>query len=547
MARKTMWAVAGALLAFAPLASAATYRLEIDGVRTYASEVISSGDVQIDYRTSVDRPAPQLTIALGMTNAEVTGIDEDDTIDVTITLANAKFGRNVRDGDMQPRMIGQPTANPCAARVKDTIDGERGESTVTFKIEASDNDCGLPPTAGSAEFVFTLPRLHGLNAARPVSVSVTTDTPGGSGWPDTEVPGVNVSGTQDCAAMAQATTECTSLENGVLQRRMAPSTTTGRRGQVAIIKYETGLTFVATSGGTASINLAGGRTAFTPPLYQAQLGTVRLGVASAGACEGADPAEELCFLQANGRPFSIGRSGEGRGDLTVNVSGDFRPGDVVYLDLDGNWRAGTGESLSLVDGSMQGAFSLLDVAGNAAAGEGDANEMDREEGVATRRLLYYPNQRDPLRPGGYRSSFAVDFSRGATDKPAQPASSEANTHMTSYTVVEDDQVAYAIPPGTTGDLGNVRIKCEVATQCTVYLECDHADGRTWFEQVADPIPGRSTLVLTSEGMRTALDMDDDEWTRGRLSCTVYSTREISLQVLTRSTAGVLVNNTYVDD
>ena len=547
MARKTMWAVAGALLAFAPLASAATYGLTIDGVRTYASEVISSGDVQIDYRTSATREAPNLDIFLGMTDAEVQAIDEDDTIDVTITLANARFGRNVRDGDMQPTVNGQPVGSPCTARVKDTIDGERGESTVTFKIEAADNNCAAPSPAnsGGANFVFTLPRLYGLNAARAVSASVTTDTPGGSGWPDTEVTGVGSN--LDCSAMGQAATECTNLEDGVLQRRTAPSATTGRRSPVGIIKFASGLTFSGTSGGTTSINLAAGRTAFLPPLYQALLGSVTLGVASADACEGADPAEELCFLQANGRPFSIGRSGEGRGDLVVNVSGDFRPGDVVYLDMDGNWTPGTGESLSLVDGSMQGAFSLLDVAGNAGAGEGDANEMDREEGVATRRLLYYPNQRDALRPGGYRSSFAVDFSRGATDKAATPASTVANTHVTQYTVVEDDQVAYAIPPGTTGDVGNVRVKCEVATQCTVYLECDHADGRTWFEQVADPIPGRSTLVLTSEGMRTALGMEDDDWTRGRLSCTVYSTREISLQVLTRSTAGVLVNNTYVDD
>ena len=550
MARKTMWAVAGALLAFAPLASAEWYIVSYNNERTYASEVISSSDVQIDYRGA----SPEVVFEIRMSNPEVQMIDEDDTIDVTFAVANAKFGRNVRAGDMDP-VINDVEANSCAARVADIVDGERGESSVTFKIEAAEGDCtcGGGACAGvlGAVFTFELPRLYSLSAApgRSVSVSVSTDTPGGSGWPATDpIPANAVNTGQDCTSMAAATTACTSVENGVIQQLTAPvAAAGGRRLPVAIINFLQGLDFSATSGGTTSINLAAGRTSFLPPLYQAVLGSATVGVSSASECDGTDPTPSGCYLQANGRPFSIGRSGEGRGDLVVNVTGDFRSGDIVYLDLDGNWTPGTGESLSLVNGSMEGAFSLLDVAGDASAGEGDANEMAREEGTATRRLLYRPNGNDPLRPGGYRSSFAVDFQGSASDKAATPASSEANTHMTQYTVVEDAQVAYAIPPGTTGDIGNVRIKCDVATSCTVYLECDHADGRSWFEQVADPIPGRSTLVLTSEGMRTALGMDDDEWTRGRLSCTVHSTREISLQVLTRSDSGVLVNNTYVDD
>ena len=336
-----MWAVAGALLAFAPLASAAVFGTTTSNARVYANEVISSGDVQIDYRGA----SPRVTVHVGLpTNAEVTAIDQGDVINVTFTLANAKFGRNVRDGDMSATIRGGIAT--CTGRVRDTNDGERGQSEVTFELEAADGDC----------------------------------------------------------------------------------TCTG------------------------------------------------------GDCGG------------------------------------------------------------------NGAFDLLDIAGNAAAAEGIAGDMNREEGIALRRLLYFPNRNDPLRPGGYRSSYSVDFARGTVDdKPSTPASTAANTHTTQYTVVEDDQVAYAIPPGTTGDVGNVRVKCEVSTQCTVYLECDHADGRSWFSQVTDPIPGRSTLVLTAEGMRDALDMADGDWTRGRMSCTVYSTREISLQVLTRSSTGVLVNNTYVDD
>ena len=567
MARKTMWAVAGALLAFAPFAAAqANYDIGYVNAKQYAQEVISSGDIQIDYRGAAAdyrSGTPTIVFTIGQDNAAgktmADGIEEDDTIDVTFTLANARFASAVRSGDVQlegtatvdgvSRALGVSgvDANSCDLRVADTIDGARGDNSVTFRIEASDGDCACTSACSfRTRIPFSLPRLYGLNRGA-VSVNVTTDRPGGSGWPSlSETGSTTWTGRQCIAANAMGT--CTNIDDGVAQLQ-TPVGENGRRSAMGIITFHRALTFSGTSGGSTRINLAAERRTFANAAIgnQAHLGTVTVGVASAAACTGADSTPLACNLQASGRPFSIARSGEGQGDLEVSVAGDFRNGDTVYLDMDGNGRPSTGESLSLVGGSMAGAFNLLTVAGNPSAGDGDDAEMDREEGVATRNLFYAPNGRDPLRPGGYRTSWLVDFSGSATDKGSTPASSETNTHETSYTVVEDDQVAYAIPPGTTGDVGNVRIKCDVATQCTVYLECDHADGRTWFEQVADPIPGRSTLVLTSEGMRTALGMDDDEWTRGRLSCTVYSTREISLQVLTRSDSGVLVNNTYVDD
>ena len=576
MARKTMWAVAGALLAFAPYAVAQQVNVRYgvdytnaagddeDTSRFYASEVISSGDVQIDYRGD----APVVRLSIGTQNTSggqilANGIQEDDTIDVTFTLANATFAENVRAGNMDPDIENVDTS--CSLRVADTIDGARGDNSVTFRIEAADADCVCASACNMrARLHFSLPRLQGLNGGA-VAVSITTDSPGGSGWPnlagdpnDDDRP-FAVWESRSCEGMGNATSKCTHLDDGVLQFRSAQGmdgngnakrTGDATRSGEGIVKFRPGLTFSATSGGTTNINLEAERRTFVVvPRYadQARLGSVTVGVTNAGNCDGTDPAPMTCDLQANGRPFSIGRGGEGRGDLEVNVTGDFRRGDIVYLDLDGNRLPGTGESLSLVDGSMQGAFSLLNVAGDATAGQTTAMEMQREEGVATRELLYQPNRNDPLRPGGYRSSFAVDFSGSAAGKSARPASTVANTHTTSYTVVESSRDAYAIPPGTTGDVGNVRIKCEVATSCTVYLECDHADGRSWFEQVAAPIPGRSTLVLTSEGMRDALGMDDGDWTRGRMSCSVHSTREISLQVLTRSDSGVLVNNTYVDD
>ena len=105
-------------------------------------------------------------------------------------------------------------------------------------------------------------------------------------------------------------------------------------------------------------------------------------------------------------------------------------------------------------------------------------------------------------------------------------------------LVEDDQVAY----------GMVRVKCEVATHCLLYLECDDQDGHVLLRAGRDPVPGRSTRVLTAEDLSSELGLMDGDWESGRMSCSIYSTRTIFIQQLTRSSTGVLVkNNTYVDD
>ena len=92
------------------------------------------------------------------------------------------------------------------------------------------------------------------------------------------------------------------------------------------------------------------------------------------------------------------------------------------------------------------------------------------------------------------------------------------------------------------------MKCEVATSCPVYLECDDSSGNSWFAPQGSnsiDIDAYATLQLSNENIAEHLDLGEDGWT-GPLSCTVMSTRDISLQVLTRSN-GALINNTFVDN
>lgn len=535
LSEKIRWLLALVALACLPNASAAEYSLTVGQEKFYADEVVTGTGVVLDYHR--DR-GPELGVDLSLTAGDADGIDEGDVMEITFTLINAQFATNVRTSALQPTLLRQQAGR---VRVRSVADGERGDTSVTFELEApEDLRCD---TGCDLYLVFELQELTGLTrdpttgTVKPVTWQVSTAASRSSGWPDTTT--TSVAPLERC----DEPDWCVRSENGVLQFLQPPAQGTSRQEPHPIVRFIPGLTFSATSTGASSIDLAGGRVGFTAP-SQANLGSVRVGLASAAACTARDPIGPLCPRQSDGREFTIGPRGGGRGSLNIEVDGDFRDGDQVWLDLDDNDEPSTNELLDLTtSGSMRGSFRLYEVAGNARAAEGDAAELDREQGVATRNLFYRPNGTDPMRPGAIRSRYAVDFDT-AMDKPAQPATGE---HTISYRGIVATRRAHAIAPITVDDATSstfVRIKCEIAPQCMVYLECDDTTGNSWFAPLRTPIDGRSTRVLNQQAIATILGAGEAGW-RGDLACTAYATRDISVQVLNRS-GGILANSTYID-
>ena len=521
-------------VAIASVALGQQYDVQQEGTRTYASELFGadSANLVADYQGA----SPVLKLRLTLDAAEAMAIDMRHAAEITMTLANATLARNVSASDFtvevpHTSIADADTPNTVPMSVRDRQDGLRGDNSVTFEVVATGT---LSTATGTiVEFGWKLPPLTGLNPLRPVTATVAVDAGGGSGFKSSDADGVTVGPDTHQSA------------TGVLRRAGAMSPN-GTRPSVPLLSFKNALTFTTSGGGSASIDLTSGRTrvlraaAWLPD--QAYLGSVTAGV----------PADDA--LQLDGKSFSIGRRQDGEGDLLISVSGLFQgSGDQMWLDLNGNHQPDSGETLSLRDGMMSGRFSLLEVAGDTrATGESPEQERLRTQGVATRSLIYRPNGTDTLRPATYRSNFSVDFDADeSADKAVQ-----TTTLRTEYTVMAATgqaaaapivamRQAPAVPPMDSVDVGNIRVKCEVSTDCTVYLECDDSTGESWFVQLPDPIPGRSTLRLTSENIAMHLGVAEEEGWNGRLSCAVMSTADISIQVLIRS-GGVLVNNTYVD-
>ena len=510
---------------------AATFTVDVSDAKTYAKEVFGEGasDVVVDYEDE----EPKISLSVAMPGPEAGEVDEGDTAEITFALVNAKFASNVRLSSLQP------TAGATWVDVASRDDGTRGESTVTFRIEADQN---LPTASTTVSFAFKLPELTGLNPNRAVYATVSVDSGGGSGWPDSD------------GANADANT---GLEDGVL-RALGPMPMTGNRPTKPLISFADGLRFAVGSPANRMIDVSGGRTGFTAdgaaattPAGAAELGTVTIGLVTAAACD-ADRPPSNCVLQPGGDPFSIARRQDGEGNVVITGRGDFRAGDMVWLDADGSRTAQASEMLTINDdGTASGTFDIADLAGDSTAAR---DSLARDEGIATKTLYYTPNGEGGLRPSEYRTEFSVDFdAAGNADKPVQRsrfttvyATTVDPTGAGAVAAVEATRTAAAVPALTAVDIGNVRIKCEVSSPCVIHLECDDVSGETWFARLDEPIPGRATLHLTASDIAEALGISAEEGWDDSLSCAILGSRDISVQVLTRS-GGVLVNHTYVEN
>ena len=500
-----------------------TFSVDVTDTKIYAKEVLGADaeDAVVDY----DNTEPKVTLEIQIAG----GVQQGDSADVTFSLANAKFASNVRLSSLDV------TAGATMVRVSSKDDGTRDDSSVTFRIEASQ---AIPSATTTVSFAFGLPELTGLSASKNVTATVAVEAGGGSGW-------ISSDG-GPWSSTAVATGANTGVENGVL-RALGPAPMTGMRPNKPIVSFVDGLAFAVGGSGSRMISLADDRSGFVTD-GPARLATVTLGLNAAANCE-ADPPPSNCILQRNGDPFSIARREDGEGDLVVTSAGDFRIGDTVWLDADGNREAAASEMLALGDdGAMSGTFDLADLAGNSAAARGT---LDRDEGIATSTIYYEPNGEDGLRPSEFRTRASVDFNdAGAADKAAQQATFSTVYAMVDASgagvAVEATRVAQSVPALTAVDVGNVRIKCEVSSPCVIHLECDDVNGETWFAELDEPIPGRATLHLSASAIAEALGIAEEDGWEDSLSCHILGSRDISVQVLTR-TGGVLVNHTYVEN
>ena len=440
-------------------------------------------------------------VELNLTGAAVT---DGNTADITFTLAGATFDQPASPNLLDQRAAGCPSGTGAAAPgaiIEATVreGGERGDSSVTYRVEVTD-------TEGTAfaidqSLCFWIPDL---------SVTLATVSAPGA-MP--AVRGVNVTATA-----------------------IKPVATTGTPFPSRISGPATGDT---TEGGAGSAPNTDVRILQATPALTASLGmgdtayvaiTDRTKIAMGGRPDpsASDPTSAMMGLNV--------------GMLSVGVS------QLNIWELDGSGYL----PKDAVDGSLSGQIDLS-VAGRFQSGDrvvvgsgptalmADINGMMAEVSVQTAviagmSIVYVPGGVDALKPGTFTAAGAYLFNdRRNANGPIGMSQGEIK-----YAGIDVEGYAYGVVRGGGMDTSFVRVTCETAADCAIFADCTGQDGMEYFE-AAPPIPAGATVAWNSDDIE---DLMGDGWTAGRGRCDVLSNGELSVQHMVRS-GGILVNSSAV--
>ena len=247
----------------------------------------------------------------------------------------------------------------------------------------------------------------------------------------------------------------------------------------------------------------------------------------------AKPATFHELYDLDGGPIDEGL----RGTLTVDAMGTrdlFNEDDMLFIDYDKNGKMGSGEAIA-IDGNVG--------MGDALSVDPDKSDSFDRGGTGVFKVYYMPGGKGDINHGAMINLTAmVDYSDPtAIDEAPMKSSTTLN-----FDGVTSDVDAYAIPfdGNGKGDKANVRVRCEAADGCRVFLECWDDMGMRSFGE-AGMIAGNALMTWNSMDIEGVIGVED---ATSRHSCRILSAGMVKVQQLTRDgSSGTLVNNTYVGE
>ena len=550
---------------------------------TYASELFGAGHASPVYPADINpdmdgdqdgTPVVTLTIPGNLDAftavegppaiAAMPARNHNGSAEVTITLLAGVFDANVTglmyDANTSDDGAGENAPVPATASVASIIDGGRkGDNFITIKVEEATaettdgtrpgtstarTDGTIPDTVTAHAIFFELPRLTGLGAlagadannanndekivyaraeSRIISGSFTDGLITG-GAPHYREAVVKARDSLTLAITPKAATKTIAIEDdaakgltafkSVKQKNAAGyvelatvTVTTKQMDMPARAEGKATPTYTLDDDGTARTI----STIATPPM----------------------PAKFHELYDLDGEPIDEGL----RGTLAVNAMGTrdlFNEDDMLFIDYDKNGKMGSGEAI-VIDGNMG--------MGDALSVDPDKSDSFDKGGTGVFKVYYMPGGKGDINHGAMINLTAmVDYS----DPTAiDEAPMKASTTLT-FDGVNSDVDVYAIPfdGNGKGDKANVRVRCEAAAGCRVFLECWDDMGMRSFGK-AGTIEGNALLTWDAMDIEGVIGVEE---ATSRHSCRILSAGMVKVQQLTRDgTSGTLVNNTYIGE
>ena len=523
----------------------------------YASELFGPGsdDLVLDY---VEGAEPKVHLVLGRGLTAVTAGNPQERALFEFDLSGAEFASRVKGTDLRfvRREIqlkdgaweccnwGNTRALAPAREMNVIVEGgRRGDTSVAFDVTYTDGSRGVlfnaRPTDGTPVHVESVIEL----ILPPLTKTAEAMGPGGRG--------IKITASVD--VIADPTTQIGGFDVFPAENQMMPppNQTKPELGKRTVIDAafevnaagnlvrkaaHSGLVVVHTPAENGLVNVLD-RTTFTG-LPNARAGHyLLLGSTNITVTSG--------VAQSDGTQFSVRRRDDGAGVLDISVTGNVRMSDTVIFDIDGDGKAGRGETLDYDSdtGAHMGSFGLDALLTDP---EGESTMVFPPEGAepTAGQLIYMPDDKDDMRSGSIGATLVVDYNR-ATNRDIDPAGRARSPLAYGISGLPmGARKAYALAAMSDGDESNVRIRCESNSDCAVWLSCDSAAGDNFFGMMPAPVSAWSTTAVRSADIADIVGAEDADFAGG-MSCEAIGF-DLTVQVLSRS-GGTLVNTTYVND
>jgi hypothetical protein len=227
-------------------------------------------------------------------------------------------------------------------------------------------------------------------------------------------------------------------------------------------------------------------------------------------------------LDHAGEDFSNTLSADGVGSIDVTAIGNFRTGDIVFIDLDDDRTVDAGESFTVTGGFAT--FSLTSI--SAALDESFT-------------VWYVPNGVDELQPETIAVVAATNYVVG-TNAVESTGDFRSSAGFIKYIGVDQEGYAYGVVRQNGTDVSFVRVTCEASSGCNTFFSCTDDTGVNSFGD-GGFVPGNATEPFSSNDIGMLLG---NVTFTGRGACDIFSDAKISVQHKIRS-SDILTDNSVV--
>ena len=445
----------------------------------------------------------------------VVGVTDGNVAEITFELHGATF-----DQPASPTNLDQRSAN-CAGAPLDVIEasvvngGQRGDSTVTYRVEVTDTgdvdfSTDTAVTGAPHAICFWIPDLSVTLA--PVSAPGVTPVVRGVNVTATEIKAITSTGTPFPTRISGAMDRDVNMNDTVDPSEVGNA----HNLDVRILQAAPALTAGLGTGDDVEVRLED-RTKIaiggTPDPSASNPATATRGL-RVGTFSITPSGNSIWKLDGSGYLDAEAIDSSLSGQIEMTVGGRYQSGDRLVVG------SGPTASMGEIDGGIAKVVFQIE--------------------AGSKHIVYVPGGVDALKPGTFAAGAMYNFNdRRNHNSMILPMS----TGTIDYFGVNEIAYAYGVVRGSGVDASFVRVTCNAsaAAECVVFLDCTDQAGDEYFD-AAPSIPKGETHVWSSNAIAEVLN---GGWTMGRGRCDIRSTGDLHVQHMVRSGGGVLVNNSTV--